>query len=69
MNPELKYKQRQDELSAWGFGNCGCERCFKEAKTVVAEEAQVAGMDDLERAEGWLWGYVMLTQFNSCFIT
>jgi len=46
VNPELGYKQRQDELSAWGFGKCCCERCLKEAKAVVAEDPQ-AGMDDL----------------------
>jgi hypothetical protein len=48
VNPKLGYKQRQDELIAWGFGKCCCERCLKEAKTVVVnEDPQAAGMDDL----------------------
>ena len=49
VNPKLGYKQRQDELSAWGFGKCCCERCLKEAKTVVNEDPQAAGMDDLAK--------------------
>lgn len=52
VNPKLGYKQRQDELSAWGFGKCGCERCLKEAKTVVNEaneDPQAVGMNDLAK--------------------
>ena len=49
VNPKLGYKQRQDELSAWGFGKCCCERCIKEAKTVVNEDPQAMGMDDLAK--------------------
>jgi hypothetical protein len=48
VNPVLGYKQRQDELSAWGFGKCCCERCLKEVKAVVAGDPQ-ARMDDLAR--------------------
>jgi hypothetical protein len=44
VNPELGYKQRQDELSAWGFGKCCCERCLKEVNTVVEEDSQAVGL-------------------------
>ncbi|KAF8816928.1 SET domain-containing protein [Phlegmacium glaucopus] len=46
VNPKLGYKQRQDELSAWGFGKCRCERCLKDVKNVVEEDL---GMDDLAK--------------------
>ena len=49
VDPKLGYKQRQDELSAWGFGKCCCERCLKEAKTVVNEDPRAVGMDDLAK--------------------
>ena len=49
VNPELGYKQRQDELSAWGFGKCCCERCLKEVKNVVEEGPQGVEMDDLAK--------------------
>lgn len=50
VNPKLDYKQRQDELSAWGFGKCCCDRCLKEEKNGAAEEdPQGIGMDDLAR--------------------
>ena len=49
VNPQLGYKERQDELKAWGFGKCCCERCLKEAKNVIEEDPQVVGMDDLAK--------------------
>ena len=49
VNPKLGYQQRQDELSAWGFGKCCCERCSKEAKAVVNEDPQAVGMNDLAK--------------------
>ena len=52
VNPQLGYKQRQDELSAWGFGKCCCERCLEEVNTTVVEEESQAvglGMGDLAK--------------------
>ena len=52
VNPELLYRKRQDELQAWGFGSCKCDRCVAEEKTLKPEEVVVDGqpdMHDLER--------------------
>lgn len=49
VNPQLEYKERQDELKAWGFGKCCCERCLTEVKNVIEGDPQVVGMDDLAK--------------------
>ncbi|EAU81457.1 hypothetical protein CC1G_05287 [Coprinopsis cinerea okayama7 len=55
VNPELPYKTRQEQLQAWGFGSCRCERCVSEErlfklKNVVQDEASPKeDMDDLAR--------------------
>ena len=54
VNPELPYRSRQDELKAWGFGSCKCERCQVEEKTfklkdVLQQKDSGVDMDDLAR--------------------
>jgi SET domain-containing protein len=52
VNPELPYRSRQDELQAWGFGSCKCDRCVGEEKTSKLNEVLEDGqpdMHDLER--------------------
>ncbi|KAF8999845.1 hypothetical protein BDQ17DRAFT_1360508 [Cyathus striatus] len=44
VNPELRYRQRQIELEAWGFGTCACARCREDLKHMKPEELEV---DDL----------------------
>ncbi|KAH6909592.1 hypothetical protein BKA70DRAFT_1371651 [Coprinopsis sp. MPI-PUGE-AT-0042] len=51
VNPELPYKARQEELKAWGFGSCRCDRCLSEEKLQGPLEKENDGgdMDDLAR--------------------
>lgn len=54
VNPELPYRSRQDELKAWGFGSCKCERCQVEEKTfklkdLLQQKDSGVDMDDLAR--------------------
>ncbi|RXW15364.1 hypothetical protein EST38_g10490 [Candolleomyces aberdarensis] len=52
VNPELPYRSRQDELQAWGFGSCKCDRCVGEEKTFQLKDVLEDGqpdMHDLER--------------------
>jgi len=32
VNPQIPYRMRQNELQGWGFGECTCPRCVKEAR-------------------------------------
>jgi len=32
VNPKMGYKARREELRAWGFGRCRCERCMEEER-------------------------------------
>lgn len=47
VNPKLGYTARQNELRAWGFGCCRCERCINEAEKVPSFGEGEAEMDDL----------------------
>ena len=51
VNPELPYKRRQEEIKAWGFGSCRCERCIEEEKLQgsVDDSTEGGDMDDLAR--------------------
>lgn len=51
MNPELPYKKRQEELQAWGFGRCRCDRCLEDEKNGAAEAGGEGAedVDDLAR--------------------
>jgi len=35
VNPKLGYKARREELRAWGFGRCRCERCVEEERMAL----------------------------------
>lgn len=36
VNPKLGYKARREELRAWGFGKCKCDRCVDEERVALA---------------------------------
>jgi len=46
VDPSLGVRERRSQLGAWGFGQCGCERCVEEDK---GEKEGEAGEDDLAR--------------------
>ena len=44
VNPKMGYKARREELRAWGFGRCRCERCVEEERTaLVSSRRKEAG--------------------------
>jgi SET domain len=49
VNPDLGVRERRSQLSAWGFGQCNCERCIKEEKEGEGEVQKRSDMDELER--------------------
>ncbi|KAF5329121.1 hypothetical protein D9758_017147 [Tetrapyrgos nigripes] len=40
VNPQLGVRSRQNELEAWGFGRCTCNRCVKEEKEERIKEQE-----------------------------
>jgi hypothetical protein len=44
VDPKLGVRRRRLQLGAWGFGECGCDRCIEEEK-----ESEDTSVDDLER--------------------
>jgi len=49
VDPSLGVRQRRMQLGAWGFGECGCERCIEEAKELGETSKPSSDVDDLER--------------------
>ncbi|KAF9529087.1 hypothetical protein CPB83DRAFT_853201 [Crepidotus variabilis] len=50
VNPKLGYKARREELRAWGFGKCKCERCTEEERVALASFRK--GGKSVDNAEG-----------------
>ncbi|KAK7045435.1 hypothetical protein VNI00_007688 [Paramarasmius palmivorus] len=48
VNPNNGVIARRKELQEWGFGQCNCERCVKEAKALPKEEKN----DEVAKADG-----------------
>jgi hypothetical protein len=49
VDPNKGVRERRSQLSAWGFGQCECERCIKEEKEGGGEIEKQSDMDELER--------------------
>ena len=42
VNPKMGYKARREELRAWGFGRCRCERCVEEERMALVNSGRKA---------------------------
>ncbi|KAI0944631.1 hypothetical protein AcW1_002297 [Taiwanofungus camphoratus] len=48
VDPDLPVERRRRQLLEWGFGECQCERCTREAKDATSTSSSGVIADDLE---------------------
>ena len=49
VDPSLGVRRRGLQLGAWGFGECGCERCIEEEKELEESSKRSLDVEELER--------------------
>jgi hypothetical protein len=49
VNPKMGYKARREELRAWGFGRCRCERCVEEERMALVHRKAGGGGEEAEQ--------------------
>jgi len=48
VDPTEGVRKRRRELKEWGFGECQCERCIEESKTLDESKGKEETKEDLE---------------------
>ena len=51
VNPKMGYKARREELRAWGFGRCRCERCVEEERMALVMRSGAGRKGEEEEGE------------------